>query len=112
MNIIIITDFNVDICFCFQLLQPTDITRHEGADNVIIPCPTNSNLPPIWSVNGSYYSIYSLPAMFQPSRIGIIIPFVHKEMNNTSFQCYYSTGNGLQVEASSIGTLTVLRCKI
>ena len=80
----------------------------EGVENVIIPCPIHTGLPPIWNINGNYYDINSLPQEYKPALIGIIIPTVYRDMNGTSFQCFYSTGDGLEVQQSSIGTLLVV----
>ena len=85
-----------------------NITRAEGAEYVIIPCPDYTDTPPIWNINGFYYNIFSLPCEYKSSLIGLVIPVVFREMNNTSFQCQYSTGNGQEIKGSSIGVLTVL----
>ena len=74
---------------------------------MIIPCPDHTDTPPIWKINGFYYDILSLPSEYKSSLIGLVIPVVFREMNSTSFQCQYSTGNGQNVESSSVGVLTV-----
>lgn len=98
----------LDNALCQPVLQPMDITRMEGAKNVIIPCPVYNAAPPIWNINGNYYNINNLPQEYRPALIGIVIPTIYKYMNGTSFQCFYSMGNGIQVQESSIGILLVV----
>ena len=98
----------LDIGLCQQLLQPMDITRMEGAESVIIPCPVYTGVPPIWNISGHFYDINNLPQVYRPALIGIVIPTIYGDMNGTSFQCFYSIGDGIQVQESSIGILSVV----
>ena len=98
INVFIVYNIVIDIGSGQQILQPMDITRMEGADNVIIPCPIYTGLPPIWTISGNYYDFKSLPKEYKPAFIEIIIPTIYRDMNGTTFQYFYSTGDGLEIE--------------
>ena len=53
---------------------------------------------PIWNISGNYYHFKSLPKEYKPAYIGIIIPTVYRDMNETTYQCFYSTRDELGVE--------------
>lgn len=85
-----------------EALGPRNITRIFGQTDVVIPCPYSS---PIWKINSISYSSFGLPAVYLSSPVGIVIPIVLIEMNNTAFQCFYM--DDTVAEESSVGILTV-----
>ena len=99
------------LCSCStQVVQgPDNTTRQEGETNVLIHCPFSISSAPIWLINSTLYEPLSLKAPLLPIATGINITVVELSYNDTTFQCFTPTGNGLQVEQSSIGTLTVIK---
>ena len=85
---------------------PQNITRTEGANDVLIECPF---LAPTWRINSSLYEPLSLEYPFLPSLTGLKISVVDISLNNTSFQCFAPTGTDLFVDSSSIGILNVTK---
>ena len=92
---------------------PENITRLEGEENVQVDCPFSLTGTPIWRINDSLHDPLSLQQPFTPTVFGITITQVQRNIDQTRFQCFVPSGNGLQVTASEIGTLTVIhRSKI
>ena len=82
----------------------------EGNTNVIILCPFCTNFaPPAWVINGTSYALENLP--YPPYLLtygGLLISQITKELNNTSFKCFYPTlSGGVILQQSSVGFLTV-----
>ena len=86
---------------------PHNITRIEGEENVLVDCPFSSTGAPIWRINDSLFDVASIQPPFIPTTFGITISLVTRNIDQTRFQCFAPTGNGLQVNASDVGTLTV-----
>ena len=76
---------------------------------MLFECPFSTNRAPIWKVNDSVYDPHSLPARLQPTVDGINISRVELGDNQTRFQCFAPSGNGLQVDGSDVATLTITR---
>ena len=93
--------------FCNVASVPENKTRSEGMVGVPFVCPFSINRAPIWKINDSIYDPFSLPVLLQPTVDGINVTVVEKSYNQTRFQCFAPSGNGLQVEASDVATLTV-----
>ena len=91
--------------------DPSDISRPEGATDVSIHCPFSAvaDSAPIWRINSTLYEPLSLKYPLMPTIDGINIRLVDRSLNNTTFQCFLPTGDGLKVSSSSIGTLTVTK---
>lgn len=85
---------------------PQNITRTEGANDVLIQCPF---LAPIWRINSSLYEPLGLEYPFLPSLTGLKISVVDISLNRTSFQCFTPTGTELFVHVSSVGILNVAK---
>jgi hypothetical protein len=92
---------------------PRSIRRCEGERDVFIPCPFDVGfMPPYWRINDAFYYITQLPFPFIPSisPSGLIIRYIHRDLNGTSLQCFttqYERGD-LKVSNSSKGILAVL----
>ena len=88
---------------------PDNITRTEGEENIQVDCPLSLTGAPIWRINDSLLDLASIEVPLIPTRFGITITLVTRNIDQTRFQCFASTGNGLHVRASDIGTLTVIK---
>lgn len=99
------------LCSCYAQVDPgpDNTTRQEGETNVLIHCPFSIDSSPIWSINSTLYEPLSLKPPLLSIATGINVTIVKLRYNDTTFQCFAPTGNGLQVEESSIGTLTVTK---
>ena len=89
-------------------MGPKNIERMEGDVNVIIPCSFYTKVYAVWEINGNLYNRFSIPDEYIIFSQGLLIPVVRNTMNGTVYRCYYSTGIGLQREASQAGKLTVV----
>lgn len=96
-------------CYAQVVPGPDNTTRQEGETNVLIHCPFSIGSSPIWSINSTLYEPLSLKPPLLPVSTGINVTIVELRYNDTTFQCFAPTGNGLQVEESSIGTFTVTK---
>ena len=112
----IVVYFNVAECQATLIkneVGPRSITRMEGETDVFIPCPFDmGSMPPFWQINDTFYYITQLPFPFIPSigPNGLIISYIHRDLNGTSLQCFttqYEQGY-LRVINSSKGVLVVL----
>ena len=108
---VVITTFYFDCCNGQVGLEPSDISRPEGATDVSIHCPFSAvaDSAPIWKINSTLYEPLNLKYPLMPTIDGINIRLVEKGLNNTTFQCFLPTGDGLKVSSSPIGTLTVTK---
>ena len=89
-------------------LGPRNITRTEGESDVFIPCSfERQSTAPVWRINGTDYTIATLPSIYSLSPDGLFINSVDKCLDQTTFQCIYTSNSGLEGQKSSIGTLTV-----
>lgn len=99
------------VCSCHAqaLPGPDNTTRQEGETNVLIHCPFSISSAPIWLINSTLYEPLSLKPPLLPIATGINITIVELGYNDTTFQCFTPTGNGLQVEESMVGTFVVTK---
>ena len=88
---------------------PDNITRNEGEENIQVDCPLSLTGAPIWRINNSLLDLASIELPLIPTRFGITITLVTRNIDQTKFQCFAPTGNGLHVRASDVGTLTVIK---
>lgn len=87
--------------------QPANITQKPGDVHVFIPCPFGGPSIPTWKIGDYSYSYSTLPKNFQVVRSGLIIKSIDSSMSGLTFQCLSPTGNGITVDGSAIGKLTV-----
>ena len=88
-------------------IGPQNITRDEGNRNIFIPCPFGGPAAVSWKIGDRFYTQTTLPQPYIPVTSGLIIRFVYRNMSGLSFQCFTPTGEGLTVDESSSGILTV-----
>ena len=102
---------NIFLLFNCQVGQdPSNITRVEGEENILIHCPFSAIGAPIWRVNQTLRDPLSFKPPIQPTITGISITKLTCDFNQTSFQCFILSGiEELDVQASSVGWLTVTR---
>ena len=87
---------------------PQSISRYEGDKNVIIPCAYSRNTVPLWEINGFLYNKFSIPDGYSAHyKLGLLIPSVTVEMNQTTFRCHYKEDVGYPQKLSGTGVLTV-----
>lgn len=72
-----------------------------------VDCPFSLTGAPIWHINDSLFDLASIQPPLIPTTFVIMISLVTRNIDQTRFQCFAPTGNGLQVSASNVGTLTV-----
>ena len=102
------TIYDVSNGYMLTKVGPQNVTRMEG-HSIHIPCSFYAlDSFPVWEINGYLYNVISIPKEYRFYRYGLYIHSLKTEMNGTTFRCHYSTGYGLQSEASAIGILTVL----
>ena len=90
---------------------PANITKYEGDEDVIIPCPFSGPATPYWRINSTTYHISQIEFPFTPLPNGnLFIHLVYRMLNNTSFQCFAAPGtvNDPTPLQSSVGILTVI----
>ena len=87
---------------------PQNVNRTEGETDVLIDCTFSTNGAPIWRINDNLFDPFSLPTYIKPTIDGISVTRAERNLDQTRFQCFTPSGNGLQVSASNIGTLTVI----
>ena len=87
---------------------PENVNRTEGETDVLIDCTFSTNGTPIWRINYKLFDPFSLPTNIEPTINGLSVTRAERSLDQTRFQCFTPSGNGLHVSASSIGTLTVV----
>ena len=88
--------------------EPKNITRTEEETDVFIPCPfEHRSTAPIWRINGTDYTIATLPSIYSLSSSGLFINRVDKCLDQTTFQCIDTSDSRLEGQESSVGTLQV-----
>ena len=86
-----------------------NITRTAGETFVFIPCPyETSSTRSIWRINGTDYTVSTLPSIYSLTPGGLFIISVHICLNQVPFQCIDISRNSLQEEVSQVGVLTVI----
>ena len=91
-----------------QAQGPRNITRGEGELSVFFPCPFELQpTPPIWRINGTDYTVATLPSIYSLSPSGLFVNRVDKCLDQTTFQCIDTSDSRLEGRESSVGTLRV-----
>ena len=94
-----------------QTFGPRNITRTEGAADVVIACQFHpAYATPFWEINDKVYYFSDVPPPLMTSSNGrdIFIPIVDTSLNGTSFQCFVPSSSGNDLIGSSVGVLTVI----
>ena len=100
--------FSLGFASTQRLRGPSNITRAVNETDVFIPCPFEfSPTPSLWRINGTDYTSSMLPSIFSLSPGGLFINTVVSCLDQTSFQCIDTSGDGLVGQGSSVGVLTV-----